>query len=465
VARGETFVAVTTEYGKLAEALGDKANDIDSLVVEGKMGQEDFLTAWKCSLYGELKSLNLEKAEVENGLVPDYAFYHFDEQYGSDGRMYSLNLTTLLLPEGVTEIGSFAFAHLSLEQISLPSTLKKIGEGAFANCRKLQGDPLVIPEGVETIPHDCFRNCQSLVNVQLPSTLRQIESGAFYDTRISGVSLPDALESIGPMAFYSSINLKSLAIPAACVDLGDDAFSYCDSLADVIVSEGVTSLPARIFQHCVNLKQISLPQSLTTVGNDAFYYCNSLRSVSFGDGIESIGRNAFAYCALDSVVLPASLKYLGSGSFAGEQGFSKIYSLSSVPPECEVVGEKGPFYASSSESFARLLPIYVPVGAASAYQNAAGWNYFSNYIETSHFPVNGITAWPMSAHPRVDVAVVDGGILLTAAESRQAESYEVLNLNGGVASRGEIGGSVFVPCGRGVYVVRTGQAATKVVVR
>lgn len=74
---GDDFVYknVTTERaGTLATVLGDDTNLIDSLIVEGPINDADITTLWRASLYGKLKVINLEKAAVADGIIPDHAF-------------------------------------------------------------------------------------------------------------------------------------------------------------------------------------------------------------------------------------------------------------------------------------------------------------------------------------------------------------------------------------------------------
>ena len=84
-------------------------------------------------------------------------------------------IRTVVLEEGVTSVGGGAFAHLFVNEVSLPSTLKTIGEMAFS----------------ET----------ALTHVELPEGLVSIGPRAFYETPLAGVELPSTLQTIGEKAF------------------------------------------------------------------------------------------------------------------------------------------------------------------------------------------------------------------------------------------------------------------------
>ena len=100
-----TFRAVMDKAGTLAEVIGDKLYDIDEIEVIGPINDADFNTLWKSSFNGQLKAINLEKAVIADGIVPDQALFHIDEQVDwSTITISTIWLEELILPEGVTEI-------------------------------------------------------------------------------------------------------------------------------------------------------------------------------------------------------------------------------------------------------------------------------------------------------------------------------------------------------------------------
>ena len=80
------------------------------------------------------------------------------------------------LNEGLEELGSSAFSGSAIENITLPSTLKKIGYNTFRNCKNLKR--VEIPNGVESIGKDCFWD-SGIKEISLPATLREIGEKAF----------------------------------------------------------------------------------------------------------------------------------------------------------------------------------------------------------------------------------------------------------------------------------------------
>jgi len=87
-----------------------------------------------------------------------------------------------------------------LDSIVLPPTLKSIGRYAIAGCRALRG-VVVVPEGVSELGNYAFC-CSGMSNVVLPTSLKKIGFSAFQDCdHLSYVVVPDGVSIIGDKAF------------------------------------------------------------------------------------------------------------------------------------------------------------------------------------------------------------------------------------------------------------------------
>ena len=117
------YDARVSDYGQLEQVLGDKWNTVDSLIVHGPINEADFTTLWKCSFEGKLTVLNLGYAQVKDDKIPECAFWKKDKQIIDDPRAYQgvvyLSIRRLILPDGIREIGDFAFSRMKLEQVNL----------------------------------------------------------------------------------------------------------------------------------------------------------------------------------------------------------------------------------------------------------------------------------------------------------------------------------------------------------
>lgn len=115
-------------------------------------------------------------------------------------------IENVIIPEGVTEIKENAFSQSSITNISLPSTLNKIGMGAFYGCTALES--IIIPEGIEEIPPLCFGVNWSLKSITLPSSLKSIGKDAIYGmSQLDYIIIPDSVARIEASAFaFTDIN-------------------------------------------------------------------------------------------------------------------------------------------------------------------------------------------------------------------------------------------------------------------
>lgn len=151
------YDARVDKYGQLEQVLGDKWNNIDSLVIYGPINKADFNTMVRCAKDGQLRIINLQYAQVENNKIPDSGFVDWD--WYTSG--HYLDIRRIILPDNITEFGFCAFLGLTLRHINIPSSLKKLGESCFEDNKWLEVNPLVIPEGITEIPVRCFQWCVS----------------------------------------------------------------------------------------------------------------------------------------------------------------------------------------------------------------------------------------------------------------------------------------------------------------
>lgn len=95
---------------------------------------------------------------------------------------YGEELTTVIIPDGVTVIGEDTFRGCeSLKSVSIAGTVKEIKEDAFAYCKTLES--LTISEGVEKIGRYAFNGCHKLTSVTVPASTNSIDEMAFGECR------------------------------------------------------------------------------------------------------------------------------------------------------------------------------------------------------------------------------------------------------------------------------------------
>lgn len=390
----------TSLPGQLEELLGEHINTVDSLVIEGPIDSSDLYVMWKSSFYGKLKVINLENASIENETIPDYAFWHQDEQLEPSGEYIDcISLKRIILPDDIKSIGENAFSYaINLEYINLPSSLRFIGEAAFSDCISLKVDPLIFPEGVEKINDFLFVNCKELKGtVILPSTIKEIGEGAFFQAKISSINFPEGLNKIGNGAFYAC-RLKEAQLPESCQNLSASCiFQLNLELESIHLPDGIESIPHGFANACLKLSDVNIPSSVRNIEDYAFWQCRSLKNLELPSTLESIGKVGLWYLdSLETIVFPSTLKLVGAESCSYWANIKQIYCTAINPPVCENSNTNPgntPFGAYGSTFDMRTpqdTPIYVPVGSADLYRQTWGWDYFTNFIETDDFPSAGI---------------------------------------------------------------------------
>ena len=259
------------------------------------------------------------------------------------------SLTDIVIPDSVTNIGDYAFWNCrSLTNIVIPDSVTSIGDNAFEYCFSLSN--LIIPDGVTSIGDGAFVGCNSLSSVVIPDSVSCIGNNAFWGCEsLTDIVIPDSVASIGDYAFYDCSSLTEVVIPDSVTSIGDKAFFWCRSLTDIVIPESVVNLkgnpfcrwdgelkclsPYFIYDNKVlfdkdkskiiafrdkDTTSYAIPDSVTCIEDNAFSACRSLTDIVIPDGVTSIGYCAFEGCSsLSSVVIPDGITSIGEYAFRG----------------------------------------------------------------------------------------------------------------------------------------------------
>lgn len=251
----------------------------------------------------ELKYYDVNKAAPSAVVIPDTVT--------NDGKTYQ-----------VTSIGESAFTTGSIAirdpyTLTIGNNVKVIKDNAF-ELSAVSGE-LIIPDSVTTIGDKAFSTSQTFSNVG-----------------ITKLTLSKNLTSIGKKAFFMN-RITSVEIPDATTYLGEEAFAK-NYLQSVKVGNGITVIPASVFE--VNkITQFQLGENITKIEHDAFsgnqldsidlskytklkvlgarsFAGNAATSILLPEGIEYLGYSFMATNYLDEIEIPASVTYLGAGTFS-----------------------------------------------------------------------------------------------------------------------------------------------------
>ena len=208
------------------------------------------------------------------GALPDYPigkapWFEFNDQ-----------IDTLVLKEGVTRIGDYAFYNCTeLTSVEIPEGVTYIGESAFACCQSLES--VTIPGSVTEIGEGAFESCDSMMVLELASGLKCVGAFAFSEcVALRELILPDTVERIERSAFAGTMALHELVIPGNVQEIGDNAFNGCIQLSSLTLSEGIRVIEEMAFSNCSDLTNVLIPASVERLGDGVFADCLAMEQIT-----------------------------------------------------------------------------------------------------------------------------------------------------------------------------------------
>lgn len=220
-----------------------------------------------------------------------YRYVYRIEDNAFDGKV---QMTGITLPYSLRSIGNGAFSRCSeLESVNMSncSNLESIGDNAFMGNTALGPwgsslETVIIPDSVTSVGEGVFSYCCSLTSVTLSSNLSNIGDSMFYScSSLTSVTIPGSVTSIGEAAFEAS-RLTGIVIPDSVTSIGDASFKSCTSLESVTLptNAGFTGIPDYAFQDCNALTGIMIPASVASIGRNALEGCSALNAINVHTG-------------------------------------------------------------------------------------------------------------------------------------------------------------------------------------
>ena len=307
-------------------------------------------------------------------------------------------LDTIVLPPSVKSLGQYAFAFCTnLKSINLPATQKTLPVSFFEGCTALES--IELPATLTTISTDAFYGCTSLKEINLHEGIETIYQRAFFNCKLTEVTIPSTVSSLGAKAFQSNPLTSVTWLPANCsVSTGEDApfYSTSSKITSFVLGDSVKSVPGYLCYKMTKLENIVLPEKLTTIGQYAFNGCSLLNDVVIPASVTSIGTYAFAFCtSIKHFEFPKGIKTLATSVLEGATALEEVL----IPSTVTNINQDAFYncaklmairnYAITPQSIpARALYnvnkstciLYVPMDYINLYQTADVWKEFYNII-------------------------------------------------------------------------------------
>lgn len=252
----------------------------------------------------------------------------------------------------VKEVMSYAFTKAGLSEVTIPSSVEKIGAIAFGGCTSLETMTLESRWSGE--------DSESRRMVNILGNFSYVKGKYSYNMHTSSEQVNNPIRSNEEFRkkYPGQTAIKTLIIKndgeGTALDNSSAFAAHLVSLENVTLPEGMTTIPIGAFKQCFSLKKVVLPSSIETIGDNAFDSDVNL-DIDFTKltNLTSIGSRAFSIInanggndaeggydtkykdeikdgGIKNIILPESVKTIGSGAFFGQRNVKKIVIPESV---------------------------------------------------------------------------------------------------------------------------------------
>ena len=267
-------------------------------------------------------------------------------------------VTELVIPEGVTNIRSYAFSGCTgLTSIEIPNSVTSIEYNAFSGCTGLTS--IEIPNSVTSIGSYAFDGCSCLASVTIPEGVTRIENGVFRGCRgLTSIEIPNSVTSIGYNAFSGCTGLRTVtsnanvapSLDGVAFDTDRDmvlnypeganyiswgkyfsnfssgSCSNYDGQSEVnyvmdeegrLYIEGTGVIRDYVFRGDLSVTAVYIDEGITEIADGAFCDCFNLKDLHLPETLTKIGNNAFENTGIKYVVIPNTVTNIGEYAFSG----------------------------------------------------------------------------------------------------------------------------------------------------
>ncbi|EWM54726.1 leucine-rich repeat protein [Ruminococcus flavefaciens] len=252
---GASYVTVPSSINnKTVSALGDNLFK-DNTTIRSVTIPKGITELPYCCFWG---ATNLESVSLPSGLTTIWNCAFKDTK----------SLRSVTIPSTVKDIKFRAFWGSGITSFSA-SSLNDMGSAVFEDCKNLKSAYL---QNGFTLTWDTFKGCSSLETVTLPNSLKRLGGGTFDGcVKLKSVTIPSSVYSLEKNAFKDCTSIQSVSIPSSVTDFGEAIFDGCTSLNNINIS-GISVFESLILNH--SLKNTP---NLTKINNESVVLYRSKR--------------------------------------------------------------------------------------------------------------------------------------------------------------------------------------------
>ena len=257
---------------------------------------------------------------MQAGVTQHYHRGYEEKLIGDGGKGYKGNLVIPSTVNGFEVIGilphAFDRATEELLSVTIPNTVRYIGEYAFQSCKF---ESFTIPASIDSLANYALW-CIKVKKLTFEDSDDEIFVGKCQINMFSGSEEVEELylgrnvRSLGGM--FANNAVKRVTIGNRVTKISQSCFNNCQSLQTLTLGKGITSIEQDAFRNCTALKSVTLPQSLTYIGWSAFDGCSGLTSIIFPSNLKTIDGWAFSRTNLTELTVPPSVETIGEYAFS-----------------------------------------------------------------------------------------------------------------------------------------------------
>lgn len=220
----------------------------------------------------------------------------------------------------------------TIKKIVLPKTIRRIGDKAFYWCSALEELEI---QSCESIGKNCFSKTK-LKNIHIPHNTSYIDVSAFLDIpTLQNITVDDNNEFFSTengvlynkdksiLRFCPQGKTNCITINTNCVSVSSYAF-YNSSVKQVNFNNKLEMIFTEAFRGCA-MENMMLPPHLTYIGDGAFYGVENITDIFIPSSVTEVGKEAFKFC------VNAETVYIGTGvSELKQRTFEKCFKLKTV---------------------------------------------------------------------------------------------------------------------------------------
>ena len=210
--------------------------------------------------------------------------YDYISSYSGGSPWNSKTVNQLIILDGITRIGNYAFENAKIKTCDIADTVSEIGRAAFYNCDQLTSIKLPSPSNTLSIENYAFGYCDKLTAIDFGTCPRVVGEGETFFECNALVSVTVPANVVGNYEMFMCCrNLKTVVV--SCEVLESYMFEYCDALESITLNEGLKRIDSGVFANGRSLKSVVFPKSLEKITGGIFHIydggTNYLESVTF----------------------------------------------------------------------------------------------------------------------------------------------------------------------------------------